>query len=146
MLVDVIVKANDYLQISSYILNPHEYWKYCIEFAVPKDKLEHFKNITPQDIICSQFDLNKKSAGATLKEKDFAVSNVKIDWIDGLIEAKAKSSASSQDYESDEKFTIPDDRISHLLPTSYQNMIFRVYAPRGPNWSRQFQMPLRISS
>lgn len=36
----------------------------------------------------------------------------------------------SQDYESVEKFTIPDDRISHLLPTSYQDMIVRVYAKK----------------
>lgn len=35
-----------------------------------------------------------------------------------------------QDYESDEKFTIPDDRISHLLPTSYQDMIVKVYAKK----------------
>lgn len=36
----------------------------------------------------------------------------------------------TQDYESDEKFCIPDDRISHLLPTSYQDMIVRVYAKK----------------
>lgn len=35
-----------------------------------------------------------------------------------------------QDYESDEKFTIPDDRVSHLLPTSYQDMIVKVYAKK----------------
>ncbi|KAJ6866643.1 hypothetical protein NC652_038020 [Populus alba x Populus x berolinensis] len=27
---------------------------FCNEFSVPKDKLEHFKDITPQDIVCSQ--------------------------------------------------------------------------------------------
>ena len=36
----------------------------------------------------------------------------------------------TQDYESDEKFCIPDDRISHLLPTSYQDKIVRVYAKK----------------
>lgn len=35
-----------------------------------------------------------------------------------------------QDYEGDEKFTIPDDRVSHLLPTSYQDMIVKVYAKK----------------
>lgn len=35
-----------------------------------------------------------------------------------------------QDYESDEKFSIPDDRISHLLPSSYQDMIVRVYSKK----------------
>lgn len=28
--------------------------QFCNEFSVPKDKLEHFKDITPQDIVCSQ--------------------------------------------------------------------------------------------
>lgn len=37
---------------------------------------------------------------------------------------------SIQDYESDEKFSISDDRISHLLPTSYQDMIVRVYSKK----------------
>lgn len=27
MIVDALVKANDYLQISSYIQDPSEYWK-----------------------------------------------------------------------------------------------------------------------
>ncbi|KAI4339545.1 hypothetical protein MLD38_024477 [Melastoma candidum] len=158
MLVDAMVKANDYLQISSYILDPREYWKlddtimktietapdqelkeardlilrirrrnlyqFCNEFAVPKDKLEHFKNITPQDIVCSQ-----KSAGATLKEEDVAVSNVKIDLTRGR-NNPLESIKFFKDYESDDKFTIPDARISHLLPTSYQDMIVRVYAKR----------------
>lgn len=37
---------------------------------------------------------------------------------------------SIQDYESDEKFTIPDERISHLLPASFQDMIVRVYSKK----------------
>ncbi|PKI55216.1 hypothetical protein CRG98_024507 [Punica granatum] len=126
MIVDALVKANDYLQISSYIHDPREYWKlddtiiktietapdqslsesrdlilrirrrelyqFCNEYAVPKDKIEHFKKVTAHDIVCSQ------------------------------------------DYESDEKFTIPDDRISHLLPTSYQDMIVGVIAEAFENF------------
>uniref|UniRef100_A0A2P2KZI4 Deoxynucleoside triphosphate triphosphohydrolase SAMHD1 homolog isoform X2 n=1 Tax=Rhizophora mucronata TaxID=61149 RepID=A0A2P2KZI4_RHIMU len=37
---------------------------------------------------------------------------------------------SIQDYESNEKFPIPEDRISHLLPASYQDMIVRVYSKK----------------
>lgn len=37
----------------------------------------------------------------------------------------------SQDYDSDEKFPISDDKISHLLPTSYQDMIVRVYSKKA---------------
>lgn len=29
-------------------------WQFCNEYAVPKDKLENFKDVTPQDIVCSQ--------------------------------------------------------------------------------------------
>lgn len=36
----------------------------------------------------------------------------------------------TQDYESNDKFKISDDRISHLLPTSYQDMIVRVYSKK----------------
>ncbi|KAK4346310.1 hypothetical protein RND71_032649 [Anisodus tanguticus] len=122
MVVDALVKANDYLQIASHIEHPSQYWKlddtilktietapdpelkesrdlilrvrrrdlyqFCNEYAVPRDKIEHFKDVTAHDIVCSQ------------------------------------------DYESDEKFSIPDDRISHLLPTSYQDMIVRVYSKK----------------
>ncbi|XP_042981670.1 deoxynucleoside triphosphate triphosphohydrolase SAMHD1 homolog isoform X3 [Carya illinoinensis] len=35
-----------------------------------------------------------------------------------------------QDYESDETFPIQDDRISHLLPAFYQDMIVRVYSKK----------------
>jgi len=35
-----------------------------------------------------------------------------------------------QDYNSAEKFVIPEDRVSHLLPTTYQEMIVRVYAKK----------------
>ncbi|GAB4831507.1 hypothetical protein Ancab_005525 [Ancistrocladus abbreviatus] len=49
-------------------------YQFCNECAVPKDKLKHFKEVTAQDIICSQ-----KSGGLMLKEEDVAVSNVRID-------------------------------------------------------------------
>ncbi|KAE8669566.1 HD domain-containing metal-dependent phosphohydrolase family protein isoform 2 [Hibiscus syriacus] len=138
MVVDALLKANSYLEISSSIQDPSEFWKlddtiiktietapdeelqdsrdlilrirrrnlyqFCNEYSVPKDKLEHFKNVTAKDIACSQ-----KNGGAMLKEEDIAVSN---------------------GFESEEKFPIPDDRISHLLPTSYQDMIVRVYAKK----------------
>ncbi|KAK4402799.1 Deoxynucleoside triphosphate triphosphohydrolase SAMHD1 [Sesamum angolense] len=35
-----------------------------------------------------------------------------------------------KDYESSEKFNIKDDLVSHLLPTSYQDMIVRVYSKK----------------
>ncbi|XVE67943.1 hypothetical protein DITRI_Ditri09bG0028300 [Diplodiscus trichospermus] len=156
MVVDALLKANSYLEISSSILDPSEYWKiddtiiktietapdeelqesrdlilrirrrnlyqFCNEYSVPKDKLEHFKNVTAQDIACSQ-----KNGGVLLKEEDIAVCNVRIDLTRGRQNPLERY---HKDYESDEKFPIPDDRISHLLPTSYQDMIVRVYSKK----------------
>ncbi|GFQ05927.1 deoxynucleoside triphosphate triphosphohydrolase samhd1 homolog [Phtheirospermum japonicum] len=126
MLVDAMTKANDVLHISSYIDEPAQYWKYCNEFSVPKENLEHFKNVTPQDIICSQ-----SSSHPTLHEEDIAVSNVKIDLSRGR-NNPLQSISFFKDYDSNEKFTINDARVSHLLPTSYQDMIVRVYSKK-PN-------------
>ncbi|KAF9610876.1 hypothetical protein IFM89_025338 [Coptis chinensis] len=161
MIVDALAKANSYLNISSHINDPSEYWKvlraikqlddtivktietategelkesrdlilricrrdlyqFCNEYAVPKDKLEHFKTITAQDIVCSQ-----KASGVTLNEEDVAVCNVKIDLTRGR-----SNPLERQDYESGDKFSVSDDRISHLLPTSYQDMIVRVYSKK----------------
>lgn len=158
MVVDALLQANNYLEISSHINDPSEYWKlddtiiktietapdeelkeardlilrirrrnlyrFCNEYAVPKDELENFKNVTAQDIVCSQ-----KNGGVTLREEDVAVSNVKIDLTRGR-NNPLDSIHFFQDYESDEKFCIPKERISHLLPTSYQDMIVRVYAKK----------------
>ncbi|KAF3437246.1 hypothetical protein FNV43_RR19999 [Rhamnella rubrinervis] len=105
---------------------------FCNEYAVPRDKLENFKSVTAQDIVCSQ-----KNGGVILQEDDVAVSNVKIDLTRGRhnpLERYSKQILpiymSTQDYESEEKFSIADNRISHLLPTSYQDMIVRVYSKK----------------
>ncbi|XP_048498926.1 uncharacterized protein LOC104907653 isoform X2 [Beta vulgaris subsp. vulgaris] len=158
MIADALVKANSYLEISSCIQEPSEYWKlddtiiktietapdpelkeakdlirrirrrdlyqFCNEFAVPRDKLEHFKKVTPQDIICSQ-----KCCGVTLKEDDIAVSNVRIDLTRGTLNP-LEHIRFFQDYHSSSKFSIPDERISHLLPACYQDMIVRVYSKK----------------
>jgi len=49
-----------------------------------------------------------------------------------------------QDYESDEKFTIPDERISHLLPASCQDMIVRVYSKKPELVSKIKSNPILI--
>ncbi|XP_027923390.1 deoxynucleoside triphosphate triphosphohydrolase SAMHD1 homolog isoform X2 [Vigna unguiculata] len=157
MIVDALVQANSYLEISSNIHDPSQYWKlddtivktietsasqelkearelilrirrrnlyqFCNEYPVPKDMLDNFKKVTAQDIVCSQ------SGGVTLKEEDLAVCNVKIDLTRGK-HNPLESIHFFKDYESNEKFTIPDERVSHLLPTSYQDMIVKVYAKK----------------
>ncbi|TYJ08461.1 hypothetical protein E1A91_A11G076500v1 [Gossypium mustelinum] len=158
MVVDALLKANSYLEISSSIQDPSEYWKlddtiiktietapdeelresrdlilrirrrnlyqFCNEYSVPKDQLEHFKDVTAQDIACSQ-----KNGGVLLQENDIAVSNVRIDLTRGK-QNPLESINFFKDYESQEKFPIPHERISHLLPTSYQDMIVRVYSKK----------------
>uniref|UniRef100_A0A2P2IPZ0 Deoxynucleoside triphosphate triphosphohydrolase SAMHD1 homolog n=1 Tax=Rhizophora mucronata TaxID=61149 RepID=A0A2P2IPZ0_RHIMU len=158
MVVDALSKANGPLGISSSIDDPAEFWKlddsilksietahdpdlreardlilrirrrdlykYCNEFAVPKEKLEHFKEVTPQDIICSQ-----NTGGVTLKEEDIAVVNVKIDFTHGK-ENPLQRVKFFKDYESDEKFIIPDHRISQLLPVFYEDKLVRVYSKK----------------
>ncbi|XP_075104437.1 uncharacterized protein LOC107766366 isoform X3 [Nicotiana tabacum] len=158
MVVDALIKANDHLQIASYIDEPAQYWmlddaivktietstdqeleesrnlirrirrrdiyQFCNEFAVPKEKLEHFKNVTAQDIICSQ------NSDAHLNEEDVIVTNVKIDLASGRNNPLERISF-FQDYDSFEKFPIKDDRISHLLPACYQDMIVRVYTRKS---------------
>ncbi|KAL3337170.1 hypothetical protein AABB24_029694 [Solanum stoloniferum] len=154
MVVDALIKANDHLQIDSLIDEPAQYWmlddtivktietsthqdleesrnlirrirrrdiyQFCNEFAVPKENLEYFKNVTAQDIICSQ------KSDSQLNEEDVIVNNVKIDLTSGRNNPLERISF-FQDYDSFEKSHIKDDRVSHLLPACYQDLIVRVY-------------------
>eukprot|EP00250_Pteridium_aquilinum_P016321 c23047_g8_i1 orf=399-1823(-) len=158
MLVDAFVLANNYLRISDYIHDPEQFWKlddsvlkvietsnmeeladaqklvirmrrrelyqYCNEYAVPKEQLEHFKTVTPQDIVCSQV-----RPGVNLSPTDIVVSNVKIDLTRGK-EDPVQRVHFFQDYESDDKFIIPKERISHLLPDCFEDRIVRVYSKK----------------
>ncbi|XP_074331690.1 uncharacterized protein LOC141668634 isoform X1 [Apium graveolens] len=98
-------------------------YQFCNEFIVPKDQLEYFKDVSPQDIICSQ------KSGDSLKEEDIVVSNVKIDMTRGR-KNPLESINFFKDYVSEEKFPIRDERISLLLPECYQDKIVRVYCKK----------------
>ncbi|KAL6994326.1 hypothetical protein U1Q18_012433, partial [Sarracenia purpurea var. burkii] len=158
MVVDALLKANHYLDIASHVQDPSQYWKlddtiiktietapdqelreardlilrirrrdlyqFCNEYAVPQDKMENFKDVTAKDIICSQ-----KTSGVILREEDVVVSNVRIDLTRGM-HNPFECIKFFKDYDSEEKFSISNDRISHLLPTSYQDMIVRVYSKK----------------
>ncbi|KAH6558067.1 hypothetical protein KP509_1Z079700 [Ceratopteris richardii] len=158
MLVDAFVLANEYLKISDLIFEPQDFWmlddsilktietsdkeelaearkivirmrrrelyQYCNEYAVPKEKLEHFKTVRPEDIACAQV-----KSGVHLSPDDIIVSNVKIDLTRGK-EDPVQRVHFFKDYESDEKFIIPKDRISHLLPDCFEDRIVRIYSKR----------------
>uniref|UniRef100_A0A3N7FI41 HD domain-containing protein n=1 Tax=Populus trichocarpa TaxID=3694 RepID=A0A3N7FI41_POPTR len=171
MFVESLIKADDYLQISSKIQDPAEFWKiddsilktieishdqelkeardlilrirrrdlyqFCNEFSVPKDKLEHFKDITPQDIVCSQ-----GNGDITLKEEDVVVCNVKIDLTRGRSNPLENINF-FQDFESNEKFPIHDYRISHLLPAFCEDRIVRVYS-KNPDLLKTYGMKAQV--
>ncbi|CAL0312970.1 unnamed protein product [Lupinus luteus] len=157
MVIEAMLKANPHLDIKSLIHQPSEFWKlddsllkkietssgqelkesrdlirrirrrdiyqFCNEFSVPKDRLEHFKDITSQDIVCSQLD------GTSLKEDDVAVSIVKIDLTHGSKNPVERINFFT-DYESNNKFLISDEGISHLLPVFNKDVIVRVYSKK----------------
>ncbi|KAI9168874.1 hypothetical protein LWI28_003167 [Acer negundo] len=112
--------------------------QFCNEISIPKDKLEHFKDITPQDIVCSQ------TGGVTLKEEDVAVCNVKIDLTRGKNNPLERINF-FKDYDCHEKFSIRDECISQMLPTFNRDMIVRVYSKK-PELVEAVLMPLRIIS
>ncbi|KAK3160117.1 hypothetical protein QOZ80_1BG0055400 [Eleusine coracana subsp. coracana] len=129
---DTIIKSietapNSELKKSKEIIQRirrRELYKFCNQYSVPRDKLEHFKDITAQDIVCSQ-----KSSGVLLKEEDVAVSNVKIDLTRGK-DNPLESIKFFKDWGCNKKFPITDDRVSHLLPAYNQDRIVRVYAKK----------------
>ncbi|XP_031494203.1 uncharacterized protein LOC116260199 isoform X1 [Nymphaea colorata] len=99
-------------------------YQFCNEYAVPKDQLEHFKDVTAHDIVCSQ-----TKAGVNLREEDIAISNVRIDLTRGK-DNPLEWIHFFKDYECSEKFLVAGDQISHLLPASYQDTIVRVYSKK----------------
>ncbi|XP_058776473.1 uncharacterized protein LOC131650781 isoform X1 [Vicia villosa] len=157
MVIDALVKASPYLPIASSIDQPCDFWKlddtilktietssqqelkesrdlilrihrrdlyqFCNEFSVPKEIVNNFKSITPQDIVCSQTN------GSNLKEDDVVVSNVKIDLTRGTKNPLERIKF-FKDYESNEKFPIQKEQISHLLPAFYKDIIVRVYSKK----------------
>lgn len=158
MVIDSLLLANNHLLISEQVFDPEDFWKlddtvlkgietstdeelkearniiirmrrrdlyqYCNEYAVPKEQLEHFQDVTSRDIICSQV-----RPGINLCEDDIVVSNVKIDLTCGK-ENPVNRVHFFKDYESDEKFSIPKERVSQLLPDCFEDRIVRVYSKK----------------
>ncbi|KAK2636446.1 hypothetical protein Ddye_031238 [Dipteronia dyeriana] len=98
-------------------------YQFCNEMSIPKHKLEHFKDITPQDIVCSQ------KAGGTLNAEDVAVCNDKIDLTHGRNNPLERIKF-FKDYDCHEKFLIRDESISQMLPAVNQDMIVKVYSKK----------------
>ncbi|KAG7611310.1 HD/PDEase domain [Arabidopsis suecica] len=156
MIVDAMVKANNVLEISSMINDPSQYWKLddtilktierspdpelaeakelilCLSrrhFSVTSMRYQRTKSIISNLSLLKISSVSQKQTSLTLKEEDIAVTNVKIDLARGR-ENPLECINFYKDYNSAEKFVIPEDRVSHLLPTTYQEMIVRVYAKK----------------
>ncbi|KAJ4838157.1 hypothetical protein Tsubulata_046193 [Turnera subulata] len=156
MVVDALLKADEFLQISSKIQDASQFWKiddtilktieisdeqelkeardlinrirtrnlyqFCGEFSVPQDKQDHFKKITPQDIVCSQ-----ASSDVTLEEEDVIVSTIKIDLTRGM-DYPLESVGFYENFEQKQVSKAKKEHFSHMLPSFCQDKIVRVYS------------------
>ncbi|KHN00351.1 Protein SAMHD1 like [Glycine soja] len=128
MVIDALVKANPFLQITSLIHQPSEFWKLddSILKTIESSSQQELKE--SRDLIqrIRRRDLYQTN-GANLKEEDVVVSYVKIDLTRGR--ANPLGSVNFfKEYGSKEKFRIPNDCISHLLPAYCEDVIVRVYS------------------
>jgi hypothetical protein len=99
--------------------------QFCNEYTVPKDQLEHYKDVTAQDIVCSQ-----TRSGLELREEDVAVHTTRIDLTCGKEDPVSSSVHFFKDFESTEKFKIKKASISLLLPDTFEDRIVRVYSKK----------------
>nr|ACZ74676.1 putative metal-dependent phosphohydrolase [Phaseolus vulgaris] len=122
MIVDALVHANSYLEISSSIHDPSQYWKL-------DDTIVKTIETSPSQELKEARELILRIRRRNLYQfcNEYPVPK---DMLDNFKKVTAQDIVCSQDYESNEKFTIPDDRVSHLLPTSYQDMIVKVYSKK----------------
>ncbi|KAG5062058.1 hypothetical protein JHK85_003241 [Glycine max] len=93
MVIDALVKANPFLQITSLIHQPSEFWK------LDDSILKTIESSSQQELKESR-DLIQR-----IRRRDLY-----------------------QEYGSKEKFRIPNDCISHLLPAYCEDVIVRVYS------------------
>ncbi|KAJ0095435.1 hypothetical protein Patl1_16162 [Pistacia atlantica] len=131
MLVDALSEANQYLDISSSIQQPSEFWKLddSIVKTILTDPRQELKKARDLILRIRRREIYQIAAGVSLKEEDVAVSNVRIDLTRGK-NNPLESINFFKDYDCDEKFPIRDDHISHLLPACCQDMIVRVYSKK----------------
>ncbi|XP_031263160.1 deoxynucleoside triphosphate triphosphohydrolase SAMHD1 homolog isoform X2 [Pistacia vera] len=131
MLVDALSEANQYLDISSSIQQPSEFWKLddSIVKTILTDPRQELKKARDLILRIRRREIYQKAGGVSLKEEDVAVSNVRIDLTRGK-NNPLESINFFKDYDCDEKFPIRDDHISHLLPACCQDTIVRVYSKK----------------
>ncbi|KAK7407259.1 hypothetical protein VNO78_09012 [Psophocarpus tetragonolobus] len=158
MVIDALVKANPFLQITSSIHQPSDFWKLSdsilktIESSSQqelKESRDLIQRIRRRDLYqyCNEFSVPKEqllhfgsitpqdivcsqtSGGVTLKEEDVIVSIVKIDLTRGSENPLGRIKF-FKEYDGKEKFPITDNCVSHLLPAYCEDVMVRVYSKK----------------
>lgn len=105
-------------------LRRRELYKYVNEFTVPRARLPAWRDVRPEDITAHNKDGGLPGG---LRPEDVIVQNLKIDWA-----MKASNPVDSihfyQDYDSLDKFLIPKEKVSSLIPDVFMERKVRVFS------------------
>lgn len=107
-------------------LRRRELYRYVNEFAVPGERLANWKAVTPADVVSCQ----DAQGGVQLRPEDVIVHNLKIDWT-SKNENPVNSIKFFRDYDSTEKFAIPKEKVSSLIPDTFLERKVRVFSKRS---------------
>jgi HD superfamily phosphohydrolase len=107
-------------------LRRRELYRYVNEFAVPGERLAHWKAVTPADVVSCQ----DPQGGVQLRPEDVIVHNLKIDWT-SKNENPVNSIKFFRDYDSTDKFAIPKEKVSSLIPDTFLERKVRVFSKRA---------------
>lgn len=106
-------------------LRRRELYKYVNEFTVPRARLPAWRDVLPEDITAHNKDDGTLPGG--LRPEDVIVQNLKIDWA-----MKASNPVDKihfyQDYDSLDKFLIPKEKVSSLIPDVFMERKVRVFS------------------
>ncbi|XP_024538325.1 deoxynucleoside triphosphate triphosphohydrolase SAMHD1 homolog [Selaginella moellendorffii] len=98
-------------------------YQFCNEYLVPKEKTEHFKDVTAKDIVCCG------KSGAKISEDDIVVSNVKIDLACGKPDPLSGVHF-FKEFDDSVKFTVDRQNLSGFYSDHCVDRIVRVYAKK----------------
>ena len=105
-------------------LRRRDLYKYVNEFTVPRDRLPQWRDVRPEDITAHNKDGGPPGG---LRPEDVIVQNLKIDWA-----MKASNPVDKihfyQDYDSLDKFLIPKEKVSSLIPDVFMERKVRVFS------------------
>ncbi|EFJ21552.1 hypothetical protein SELMODRAFT_106890 [Selaginella moellendorffii] len=113
-------------------------YQFCNEYLVPKEKTEHFKDVTAKDIVCCGVRslyatchnlLSMQKSGAKISEDDIVVSNVKIDLACGKPDPLSGVHF-FKEFDDSVKFTVDRQNLSGFYSDHCVDRIVRVYAKK----------------